>query len=305
MLSPDVRIARIAVRQHGVFAFDQALSCGFTPDTVAYRLKSGRWRRLHRGVYLLVGVEVSFATRTLAAVLAAGSGAVTSFAAAAVLYQVEDFHPGTIEISVPRRTSPDLKAVVVHRVDLPRLDKTEVTRIPVTTPSRTIIDLASDLEADPLEDALHSFVRRKMIDPPALEARVGAMQRRGRRGAGTLLKLLRGLTSENVSGSGWENKVRRLLVRAGLEEPIRQFMISDEDGNFVARPDLSYPSRRVYIEYDGGRHLDRRRRARDLDRQNLLSALGWRPLIFTEGDFRKPHSAIVAKVRRATATSER
>lgn len=175
----------------------------------------------------------------------------------------------------------------------------------MTTPPRTIIDLASVLEDDPLEDALHCFVRRGLVDPRALEARVEAMPRQGRRGTGRLLKLLRGLKRENVSGSGRENKVRRLLVRSGITAPIRQFIITDEDGNFVARPDLCFPEHRLYIEYDGAGHLDPRQRERDLDRQNLLSALGWRPLVFTGADLKKPPSAIAAKVRRAMRSSAR
>lgn len=130
MLSPDVRIARIAARQYGVFTYDQALSCHFTADMIAYRLKVGRWQRLHRGVYLLVGTEVTFTTRVLGAVLAAGEGAVASFATAGALYVVEDFRPGRVEVTVPRRTSPDLRPVFVHRVDLPTSDKAQVQRVP-------------------------------------------------------------------------------------------------------------------------------------------------------------------------------
>lgn len=299
MLSPDVRIARIAARQYGVFTFDQALACGFTPDTIAYRLKTGRWRRLHRAVYLLVGTEMSFMTRAQGGVLAGGPAAVTSFLTAGVLYQAEGLRPSMIEITVPTSRSARIKDLVVHHVDLPRADKAEVMRIPVTTPSRTIIDLASSLEDDPLEDALHSFVRRRMVDPGALEERVQSMRRKGLSGPKKLLKLLQGLTFDNVSGSGRENKVRRLLVRAGVEAPTRQFTITDEYGNFVARPDLCYPNHRVYIEYDGGHHMEPKRRARDLERQNQLSAIGWRPLVFIDADFKKPPAAIVAKVRRS------
>jgi very-short-patch-repair endonuclease len=298
MHSPDVLIARVAARQFGVFTFDQAVVCGFTAQTIAYRVKWGRWRRLHRGVYMLIGTDPSFTTHALAATLAAPE-AVASFSTAAVLYRVEGFRPGPIEISVPRRRSARLNRATVHRIDLPRCDKTEVSRIPITTPSRTIIDLASDLDADQLEDAVHWFVRKRMVDARKLEERVESMERRGRRGTAKLLKLLRGLTFENVSGSGWENKVRRLLVRSDFKEPVRQFVIADEHGIFVARPDLSYPTHRVYIEYDGAHHMDPKQRARDLERQNQLSALGWRPLVFIDADFKKPPSAIVAKVRRA------
>jgi hypothetical protein len=297
MLSPDVRIARIAARQYGVFTYDQALSCGFTARAIAYRVKVGRWRRCHRGVYRIAGTEPSFPAQVLAAVLAGGAGATASFSTAAVLYKVEAFRPSTIEVTVPKRRSARLNGVVVHHIDLPASDKAETMKIPVSSPPRTVIDLASTLPEDDLEDALHFFVRKRMVDPQALKVRVEGMN--GRRGARRLLKLLRGLTAENVSGSGRENAVRRLLVRSGIEPPVRQFVITDEDGRFVARPDLSYPQHRIYIEYDGGHHAAPKQRARDLERQNQLSGLGWRPLIFIDTDLKKPPSAIASKVRRA------
>jgi hypothetical protein len=174
-----------------------------------------------------------------------------------------------------------------------------VDNIPVTAPTRTLIDLASVLDDDALEDALHDAVRRKLVQPRTLEARLESMQRRGRTGTGNLLRLVRGLTPGNVSGSRWENKVRRLLVRSGLPEPVRQYVITDEHGVFVARPDLAYPENRLYIEYDGKQHERPRQRDDDLDRQNRLSAVGWRPLRFVDTDFKKPPEAIVAKVTNA------
>lgn len=187
----------------------------------------------------------------------------------------------------------------MHHTELPRTDVTSIARLPVTTPLRTIMDLAGVLDDDPLEDALHSLVRRRIVDAGALEARLLSMERKGRRGLGRLLNLVRGLTFENVSGSCYENKVKRLLTRAGLPEPVRQFVVTDEHGNFVARPDLSYPAHRVYIEYDGQHHMNPKQRVRDLDRQNDLSAVGWRPLVVIDEDFKKPPSAMVTKVRGA------
>ena len=128
------------------------------------------------------------------------------------------------------------------------------------------------------------------------------MERRGRDGLGVLLRLVRKRTTSNVSGSSWENKVRRAIVRAGLPEPARQFVIRDQRGAFVARVDLAYPEHRLYIEYDGDQHLDPRQRAKDRDRQNRLSAVGFRPLRFVDEDLRSP-AAIVVKVREARRTS--
>jgi hypothetical protein len=297
--SPDARIARIAGRQHGVFTVGQATSCGFTPRTIEYRLKTGRWQSIHRGVYRLAGGTRTFEQRTMAAVLAGGASAVASHRAAGALFRLEGIEQGTIEILVPRARRVRQKGIRVHRAELVRADVARISGIPVTTPARTLIDLASVIARDPLEDALDDAVRRKLVHPRSLESRLEGMQRRGSTGAGVLLSLVKKRTTRNVAGSGRENRVRRALVKAGLPEPVRQFEIFDRDGTFVARPDLSYPDHRVYIEYDGARHFDPRQREADLERQNRLSCLGWRPLTFIDADLRRPPSVLVAKVRAA------
>jgi hypothetical protein len=48
--TPDVVIARLAARQHGMVTRDQLLSAGLNADAIAYRLKVGRLHRVHRGV---------------------------------------------------------------------------------------------------------------------------------------------------------------------------------------------------------------------------------------------------------------
>jgi very-short-patch-repair endonuclease len=101
-----------------------------------------------------------------------------------------------------------------------------------------------------------------------------------------------------VPGSGWENKLGRALERDGLPKLIRQHVVRDERGVFVARVDLAYPDKRLYIEFDGSQHADPRQRKTDLDRQNRLSALGWRPLRFIDTDLRTL-TAISSKVRAA------
>jgi very-short-patch-repair endonuclease len=299
MLTPDVRIGRIAARQHGVFAWTQALECGLTPKGIEHRLKAGRWRRLRRGVYTLIGAPATFERDVMAAVLAGGSGALATGRTAAALFRLDGVERKVLEIVVPQRRQPRIVGVSVHRSDVPRTDATEIDRIPVTTPARTLIDLARVVHENVLEDALDGAVRRKLVDPRLLEERLEQMTRNGRTGAGVLLRLVRKRTVFNVAGSLWENKVRRVLTRAGLPEPVRQFVITDERGDFVARVDLAYPENRIYIEYDGGQHADPRQRAADLERQNRLTALGWRPLRFIDADFKKPPDAIVAKVSAA------
>lgn len=302
-MSPDQRIARRAERTHGVFTREAAVACGFTPDGVQHRLKTGRWVRVHRGVYRVNGAPATSRQRIMAAVLAGGRGSRASHRSAGELFDLDRVPTGHVEIVVPKGRRVRIPGVTVHHATIEQRDRATVDGIPVTTPSRTIIDLAAVVERDDLEDALDDAIRRRLVDPRALQARLERMSRRGRPGSGALLLLVATRTRRNVPGSRWESVVRRAIVRGGLPEPVRQFEVHDGAGRFVARPDLAYPHARVYIEYDGRGHADPRRRARDLARQNRLSELGWRPLVFHDADLHGAASAIARKVRNALRAS--
>ncbi len=292
--TPDQLIARLAERQHGVFTFDQALACGLSPKAIRYRVAVQRWIRVHKGVYRLSGTVRTFEQITMARLLACGPGAVAFRRTAGALFEVEGIGPRIVEIAVASTRKPRL----AHRINgLASSDLATIGVIPVTKPDRMMIDLASVLTPDPLEDALDDTIRRRLVRPRRLETRLVQMSRHGCKGLGLLLELVRVRTTKNVAGSGRENTVRRALTRAGLPEPIRQHEIYDADGAFVARPDLCYPDRRLYIEYDGTHHESPRQRQADNDRLNRLTALGWRPLRFSKVSLRGPMSALIEIVR--------
>jgi hypothetical protein len=303
LFTPDARIARLAARQHGAFTHAQAVACGFTPKTIEYRVATRRWRPAHRGVYVMPGAPKTFEQDVTCVVLAAGPGAAASGRTAGALFGFEGIERGVLEVVVPKHRRVRVRGATVHHVSLGRRDVTQINGIRVTTPARTLIDLAAVLPRHRLEDALDDAVRRNLIRPRELEARLDKMIRRGRAGVGVLLELVRERTARNVPGSGRESRVRRILTRAGLPEPVRQHEIFDANGTFVARVDLAYPDERLYIEYDGAGHESAKQRRIDIDRQNRLTELGWRPLRFTKTDLRASPRSIVTKVRNARAVS--
>ena len=126
MPTPDQLIARLAERQHGVFTFDQALACGFTPDAVQYRVATGRWVRIHHGVYRLSGTAPTFEQRTMARVLTCGPGAVAFRRTAGALFGVEGIAPSVVEVAV----SDPRKVKLAHR--LRTLQRTDLTVIGVS-----------------------------------------------------------------------------------------------------------------------------------------------------------------------------
>jgi hypothetical protein len=142
------RIAAIASRQHGVVTAAQMRAVGFDESAVHRALKAGRLHRLHRGVYAVGHRSLSWRGRWLAAVLAAGDGAVLSHTSAVALWEflrpIEGPVHVTVDAAVRRNQRP---GIVVHRSRT--LTSRDVTRrhgIAVTTPSRTIEDVRASIE---------------------------------------------------------------------------------------------------------------------------------------------------------------
>ncbi len=144
----DARIGQIAERQHGVVTSAQLSGAGIDRDGIAWRVRTGRLHRLYRGVYAVGHRSLSWRGRWLAAVLAAGDGAVLSHASAAALWEYLRPLPGPVHVTVAaavrRKSRPGLR---IHRSRT--LAPHHVTRrhgIAVTTPARTIEDIRGELD---------------------------------------------------------------------------------------------------------------------------------------------------------------
>ena len=79
----DEKMARIASAGHGVVTRAQLLSAGVTARQIKRRVQSGGLIRVHRGVYRVGHRAPSVEATYLAAVLAAGEGALLCGRAAA------------------------------------------------------------------------------------------------------------------------------------------------------------------------------------------------------------------------------
>jgi very-short-patch-repair endonuclease len=140
---PDRVIAAIASRQHGVVSLHQLLAAGISQRMVEIRVQAGRLHRIHHGVYAVGHGALSNEGRWMAAVLAAGEGAVLSHRSAAELWSLLRPEAGPSHVTVPcgggrRRRS----GLIVHRSSsLRRRHVSRQASIPVTTPARTIADL--------------------------------------------------------------------------------------------------------------------------------------------------------------------
>src|SRR5262249_18565924 len=144
-------------------------------------LTTGRVIRVRRGIYRLCGVEPTWESAALAAVLAAGEGAVLSHRSAGVLWGFLDRHreSGPLELIVPGQCR--LVGVRAHRHRLPPGEATRRLAIPVTTAERTLMDLAQSVPDDDLGRLCDEALRRRVATLGRLRAVVEAHRGGGRR----------------------------------------------------------------------------------------------------------------------------
>ena len=117
---------------------------------IHHRVKAGVLRPLHRGVYLVGPIAPPLA-HEIGAVFACGERSYLSHGPSAHVWTLTPYlpKPAMPEVTVVRR-DPRPPGIRVHRVGL--LDPDETTtykRIPITTPARTLLDLAPELNPRP------------------------------------------------------------------------------------------------------------------------------------------------------------
>ncbi|HSL58686.1 MAG TPA: type IV toxin-antitoxin system AbiEi family antitoxin domain-containing protein [Acidimicrobiales bacterium] len=277
-------ILAVAGRQHGLVRVDRLDRVGIDRSAVWRLTDAGVLERFGGpGIRRVAGGEVTPHQRLLAAVWATGPGAAASHRSAGWLWGLDAVTQPAPEVSVPPGVDRRPAGVIVHRAsDLAPRSSTVVDGIPVTEPTRTLVDLASVIGADDLECAFDSALRQGLTSLPRAAAVLRRLGRRGRRGIGPFRALVEGREgATGVTESMFEMRLVQVLRRAGLPEPVRQLTLHDQWG-LIGRFDCAYPEAQVAIEADSVRfHHSRERFEADRERRSRAEALGWRVPTFT------------------------
>jgi very-short-patch-repair endonuclease len=235
----------------------------------------------------------------MAAVLACGEAAVLSHEAAGELWKIRQSRENvsgmrSIEVAVSvERGARTRTGLTVHR--LSTLRSSEITAragIPVTTPARTILDLASRLPGRQLERAIDEAERLRLCTEDGLDEIARAHF--GRAGAGALGALLR----EHRAGStatrnDFEERFLALCRSRHLPQPEVNVPLLDYVVDFI------WPDAKLVVEVDGrATHETRRAFQEDRDRDGRLAVAGYRVLRFTWWDVTRRPAVVADRVRR-------
>lgn len=297
-MSPDEAIYRYATHQLGLVTIHQLKAAGLSRDQVAVRLRRRQLFAVRRGVYRLAGAPMTWETAVMAAVLAAPCSAVASHLTAATIWTpaLVDARRADVELTGPRQAR--MEGVVMHRSLLPTWQRARMLELPVTTPARTVVDLAGVVDSTTLARVTDELIRRRLLRLQVVQDVVATLP--------GIPTAIRGLLGERLgeyrpNDSAWETQMDALYDSLGLPPAVRQYEIWTPGG--VYRVDRAIVELRIGVEWKGYRwHGGRAAFDTDADREADLASVGWQLLWFTS---RSSPERIRAAILGAVATRRR
>lgn len=285
-MKPNVEVAvgKKAQQQLGLVSRGQALELGISRQAIHRHCKAKRWEEVCKHVYRLAGTPVSDHQRILAVCLSLGPRAFASHGTAAFLWGLDGYSksmPRPFEVSAPHGTTRAFRGVIVHqRRDLVLADPAAFGLVPTTPLTRTIVDLATVLDAAKLERAFDSAWRKAPDLPKELAAYLEDLGVDGRRGT-HILRALVHARQPRPTDSAHEVDVLRTLRRARLPEPTLQHAIRDGRG-LISIADFAWVDQKVVLFADGwAYHHSHASFDRDREQRERLAAHGWTPVVVT------------------------
>jgi very-short-patch-repair endonuclease len=272
----------LAARQHGVVTTAQLVAVGLGRGAIAHRVRRGWLVPLFRGVYR-VGPIAAPRGREMAAILACGPSAALSHHTAAALWEIRP-HTGDVHVTVSGRQPRNKPGLHIHRSH--SLDAAVRDGLPLTTPARTLIDLAPLLRQHELDRAIE---QTQILGLATRNEIAGQLD--GRRGARSLQAALE--DEPSLTRSEAERRLLDLVREARLPRPETNAMV----GGYEV--DMLWGKQRLVVEVDGyAFHSGRAAFERDRRRDAALQAAGYRVIRFTWRQITRESHAVVAMLAR-------
>jgi hypothetical protein len=290
----DAAIARLAERQHGVVARHQILRLGIGRRAIGHRLECGRLHVLHRGVFAVGHRVLTREGGWMAAVLAIGPGAALSHRSAAAMWGLRVAAGARTDVTVARK--PRARAgIALHHAVLAPDEVTVVRGITVTTPPRTLLDLAGIVATRHLERVVNDAETLRLTDALSLEDLI--LRHPRSRGVAALRRILAdGRVGATVTRSELEDRFLAFVDRADLPRPEVNTSLALADS--WVEVDCLWRPQRLVVELDGyTSHATRTAFERDRARDRTLQADGWRVIRVTWRHLTDDPDTIAAQLR--------
>jgi very-short-patch-repair endonuclease len=293
---PEAAIAALAARQHGVVARWQLLAAGMTPAAIDWQLRRGRLHLLCRGIYRVGPLAQPLARQMMAVLLCGPTAHLSHDHAAALLGVLARRAPDRIAVTgLHSRRVPGW--IRLHRVRmLPEDETTTHDHIPITSPARTLLDLAGSAPAAEVEHAMIETLRRRL----AGEAQIAELLARYPRRAGTplLRRLLERAGNPQLTRSEAERILRELIRSAEIAMPVMNVRVQGY------QVDAYWREERVVVEVDGfALHSSHAAFQRDRRRDADLIAAGITVVRVTWHQLTRKPNVVIARLGATLATA--
>ena len=294
-MADDLALARIAGGQKRVITSAQLADAGFTWNAIAHRLAKKRLQRLWRGVYLLGPESPGPLSLAQAALLTVGNNGVISHLWAGFLWGFLPLPDLPVDVMINTGSHRGRKEVLVHRTILTcPSDFTTRHGLAVTSPARTLLDLAALIQTHALERAVAEAQVLKLVTEHALRV---VVQSAGRHpGVANLRRTLE--AGPGLTRSQYERLLRRIVRDAGLPQPRTNHRIGRWEVDF------HWPDARLIVEVDPySTHGHRMAFEKDRRKAAELTAMGQRVMSFTDRQLVNEPVFVAATLAAALAQS--
>jgi hypothetical protein len=247
----------------------ELLAAGWDKPRIEREIRAGKITHVIRGVYG-AGPEVASQLDIIRAT-ALATGGVCDAVLTAQLQDWDGVRRWGPHVLVAAKSSG--KRDWTRRVNELPTATVIVEQVRCIPPGDALRGLASVLDDTHWEQALEYCLRTKLVTTSEVSEWQHARVRRVIKARGGLLVPPTESLLETLA-------VQLIRKDPSIPPPTRQFAIYDDNGNFVARPDLCWPELGIFVELDGEGHEDQP--VYDANRQTRICiATGWRPGRFT------------------------
>jgi predicted transcriptional regulator of viral defense system len=166
------RLFALAAQQGGYFTAAQAKEAGYSYQAQAYHVGAGNWLRIDRGIFRLAQWVPDLHDNLARWTLWSRGRGVVSHETALSVHEIGEFESPQVHLTVPLGFTSRDDAVRLHIADLPDADVADRSGFRVTTPLRSLVDVAaSGVDEDQLARAIAQAGERGLLSIRRLRTR--------------------------------------------------------------------------------------------------------------------------------------
>jgi len=305
MTNTERRIAALSAGQLGAFNRAQATDSGLSNRQLRSRVRSGSLVQTGPNSFHVAGAPSTQRSQLTELLLDVGEPVWVCGPTAAALHGFSGFtlrRPFHVVLDAERNVRRN--GAVIHRSErLDPIDREQLDDVPITSPTRTLIDLARQASPAQLEQAIEQSLADGLVNEDHLHAAIGALRSKGRFGIPLLLTVLERREITRGGESWLEREYLSLLHRAGIERPQTQVVLA-RTGDHAVRVDCWFVGTDVVVELLGYRfHRTKSQMNRDAARHNALLSTGKLVYQFTYEHVTTTPDMVVEQTRAALTRS--